>query len=309
MASIRPGDIVGNYRILEPLGAGGMGVVYKAEDLRLQRTVALKFLPPAAVADPIARQRLLREAQAAGRLNHPHICPIYGLEDDAGRSFIVMAYAEGGSLAHKLAAGLCLAEALDIAIQAGEGLKAAHAKGIIHRDIKPANVLLNPPGSAQITDFGLARIEKRSRITRPGTLLGTVASMAPEQVLAEDADIRTDVWGFGIMLYEMCTGLQPFHRADPKQSMQAILSAEAAAPSAVNPALPAELDHILAKALAKRRDERYQHIDDLVADLRVARRNLTAAQQALPAGRPASAAAQTTTVERENWFERLFRRR
>ncbi|NWF84394.1 MAG: serine/threonine protein kinase [Bryobacteraceae bacterium] len=304
-----PGAILGNYRLLAPLGKGGMGVVYQAEDLKLRRTVAMKFLSAGALSNPEAKQRFLREAQAAGRLDHPNICHIYGLEDADGWTFIVMAFAEGGSLARKLEAGLTLSEALDLAIQVGEGLKAAHAKGIIHRDVKVANVLLNSDGVAQIADFGLARIEERSRITRPGTLLGTVASMAPEQIAAADSDVRTDVWGFGTMLYEMCTGHRPFQRGDAHQTMQAILHEDPAAPTSLNPALPAELDRILAKALAKPRDERYQHIDDLVADLRSLRRNLTSGQESLPAGPAASAEAPTATLQQRSWFDRLFRRR
>lgn len=308
MDPVRPGEILGSYRILEPLGQGGMGIVYKAEDLKLKRTVALKFLSPKSLGDPTAKARFLREAQAAGCLDHPNICHVYGLEDDAGRTFIVMAYLDGGSLARKLQAGLTLAGALDIAIQAGEGLIAAHAKGIIHRDIKASNILLNSYGVAQIADFGLARIEERSRITRPGALIGTVASMAPEQITAEDADARTDIWGFGAMLYEISTGRRPFQHAEAANLMHAILHEEPAAPTSLNPALPPDLDWILAKALAKRREERYQHIDDLVADLRILRRNLTAAQSSASAGSAAAPEASTETLQQTGWFDRFFRR-
>ena len=303
------GQTISHYRILDKLGEGGMGVVYKAEDLKLRRIVALKFLSTKALADPTARARFLREAQAAGCLDHPNICHIHDLEEAGEQTFIVMALVEGSSLAQRIQSGLTLADALDIAIQVGEGLQAAHAKGIIHRDLKAANILVSPAGIAQITDFGLARIEDRSRITRPGTLMGTVAFMSPEQIMAQDADARTDIWSFGAMLYEMCTGCQPFLRSDFEKSMKAILHDEPAAPTSISPNLPAGLDWILRKALAKSRDERYQHIDDLVADLRVLRRGLTSEQRALPVGQGAAAIAPTETIENRTWLDRMFRRR
>jgi len=286
-----------------------MGVVYKAEDLKLKRIVALKFLAQSALADPVAKARMVREAQAAGCLDHPNICHVHDFEESEGHLFIVMACIEGASFAQRLRDGLTLAQALDIAMQAGEGLKAAHERGVIHRDIKPANILVSASGLARITDFGLARIQERSRITRPGAFMGTVVSMAPEQIRAEDADARTDIWACGVMLYEICTGRPPFQRGDFEQTVRAVLHEEPVRPCAVNPALPADLDWILEKALAKLREQRYQHIDDLVADLRGLCRRLTPQQQSLPAGAAIFANSPTQTMEKRTWIDRIFRSR
>jgi serine/threonine-protein kinase len=271
---VKTGETIAHYRILEKLGEGGMGVVYKAEDARLRRLVALKFLSATTASDAKAAARFLREAQAGGGLDHPNICRVHGLEEHDGRAFIVMAFVEGESLARRIRAGLRLGEALDIAIQVGEGLRAAHERGIVHRDVKPANILVTPEGVAKITDFGLALVQDRSRLTVPGTVMGTMTTMAPEQLRAEDADPRTDVWALGVVLYEMCTGRLPFVRADAVKLTKAILEEDPLKPSTVHPMLPTDLDGIVEKALAKARDDRYQHVDGLVADLRSLRRTL-----------------------------------
>jgi serine/threonine protein kinase len=300
------GQTIAHYRILEKLGEGGMGVVYKAEDLKLRRIVALKFLSDKSLADPIAKARFLREAQSAGCLDHPNICHVYDLEESGEKMFIVMAYVEGRSLTHRLGEGITLGQALELAIQVGEGLKAAHSRGIIHRDVKPANILVGRDEVARITDFGLARIEQRSRITKPGTFMGTVSAMAPEQIRAEDADARTDIWAFGVMLYEICTGRRPFQRATHEASMQAILREDPVRPCAANPKLPPDLDWILGKALAKLPGERYQHIDDLVADLRALRRGLSAEQQGCPVGAAAMLDTPTQTIGQRTWIDRIL---
>jgi serine/threonine protein kinase len=289
------GQTVSHYRILEKLGEGGMGVVYKAEDLKLQRLVALKFLAEGPAKDAALCARFEREAHAAARLDHPNICPVYGLEAVAGTRFIVMAFVDGPSLARGIGKGMPLGEALDHAIGVAQGLKCAHERGVIHRDIKAANVMLTSQGIPRITDFGLARVEDRSRLTQPGTLMGTVSSMPPEQLRGEDSDRRADIWGFGVLLYEMVTGRKPFQRADVHATTHAVLLERQAPPSVVNGVLPAELDRVVEKALAKKREERYQHFDDLIVDLRAVRRRLSAAQESHVVGREPGSDAPTVT--------------
>jgi serine/threonine protein kinase len=314
------GATISHYRVLEKVGEGGMGTVWKAEDVHLQRTVALKFLH---AADDVPR--LLREAQAAASLSHPNICTVYevdpergflamdhGLEEHEGRVFIVMAFVEGESLDRRIRAGLRLGEALDIGIQMGEGLKAAHERGIVHRDVKSANVLVTAEGVATITDFGLALVRDRSRLTMPGTVMGTMTTMAPEQLRAEDADARTDVWALGVVLYEMCTGRLPFAHKDVVGLTRAIFEENAPRPTLICPSLPADLDEVVGKALAKAREDRYQHVDDLVADLRALRRRLTAEQEALgcaPELNPAlDPEAPTASHAARSWLARVLRR-
>ncbi len=272
------GRTVLHYRILEKLGEGGMGTVYKAEDQRLKRTVALKFLSSAVLSDRTSRARFVREAQAAGILDHPNLCTVYGLEEVEGFSFIVMAHVDGPTLAQQMAQGITLGQSLDCAIAIAEGLQCAHGHGIVHRDIKAANILLTRSGVPKITDFGLARLENRSRLTTPGTVMGTITAMAPEQLMAEDADRRTDIWAFGVLLYEMLTGRKPFERPNAEETMQAILHQTPRSPSSLDPRLPSEFTWIFEKALAKSRNERYQHMDDLLTDLRTIRRRLTPEQ-------------------------------
>ena len=309
---VRAGETISHYRVLEKLGEGGMGVVFKAEDTRLRRLVALKFLSGKTAPDAKATARLLREAQAGGSLDHPNICRVHGLEEHEGRVFIVMAFVEGESLDRRIRAGLRLGEALDIGIQIGEGLKAAHERGIVHRDIKPANVLITQDGVATITDFGLALVRDRSRLTMPGTVMGTMTTMAPEQLRAEDADARTDVWALGVVLYEMCTGRLPFAHRDAVRLMRAILEEGPPSPTAIRPSLPSDLDEIVGKALAKAREDRYQRVDGLVADLRVLRRRLTAGQEALACAPEPSPTldpeAPTASHAARSWLGRVFGR-
>jgi serine/threonine-protein kinase len=205
------GQTISHYKILSKLGEGGMGVVYKAEDLTLQRTVALKFLPRESVASDSDRSRLVHEARAAAVLLHPNICPVYEIGESEGHTFIAMGYLEGRSLKERLSEGpLPVDEALRMAKEIGEGLSAAHGKGIVHRDVKPGNVMVTPEGRAVLTDFGVAKMTGTTKLTRTGATVGTVAYMSPEQARGEGVDHRSDVWSLGVMLYEMIAGGPPF---------------------------------------------------------------------------------------------------
>jgi len=220
MEELRPGTSLANkYRIIEVLGRGGMGIVYKAEDTKLKRHVALKFLPPELIQDEEARERLVIEAQAAAALSHPNICTIYEIEEEEGKSFIAMEYVEGQSLKNKIdKTPLGIEEALDMSIQIAEGLEQAHKKGIIHRDIKSANIMVTDEGRTKIMDFGLAKVKGGTFLTREGTTLGTVAYMSPEQARGEEVDNRTDIWSLGVVLYEMLSGQLPF-KGDREESI------------------------------------------------------------------------------------------
>lgn len=252
-----------------------MGVVYKAEDTKLLRLVALKFFSPSALGNDADRQRFLREAQAAAMLDHPNIAPVYEIEEADGQTFLVMAYVDGPSLAGRLSQRpMAVEEALDVGIQIAQGLKEAHGKGIVHRDVKSANILLTAYGQAKITDFGLAYLAGRSRLTQSGTTLGTPAYMSPELAQGVPADRRTDVWSLGVVLYEMLTGRLPFDGQQEQVIVYSIINEDPEPATALRPELPVELDRIIRKALAKRPEERYQHTDDLVVDLRRVRRQL-----------------------------------
>jgi tetratricopeptide (TPR) repeat protein len=264
------GEQVSHYTILEHLGGGGMGVVYKARDLRLERPVALKFLPPELTRDADAKSRFIHEARAASALDHTNICTIHDIDESAdGRLFIAMAFYDGETVKKKIERGpLKLEEVLDIAVQVAEGLAKAHGAGMVHRDIKPANVMVTGDRVVKIVDFGLARLSGMTRITRAGTTVGTLGYMSPEQVRGEQADHRSDLWSLGVMIYEMVTGRRPFGGDYDNALVYSIMNAQPEPMTALRTGVPVELERITGKAMAKDPSERYQHADDLLVDLR-----------------------------------------
>ena len=283
------GQQVSHYRILGKLGGGGMGVVYEAEDLKLGRHVALKFIPENLAGDPKSLERFTREARAASLLNHPNICTIHGIEDNNGHPFIVMERLEGESLKQHIGGHpMPIEKVLDVGVQVADALMASHAKNIVHRDIKPANIFMTPTGQVKVLDFGLAKLVHNlgteddagadNSLTAIGVIPGTAVYMSPEQARSETVDARSDLFSFGVVMYEMCTGKKPFTGANSLVTLDAVLHSKPNPPHDLNPKIPIELEGIIGKAMEKDRNHRYQTAAEMKSDLALLRREAESGQ-------------------------------